>query len=77
MKTIKPITAAVLSIAAASAFAGTDDGNVPAYPTVRASRQEPRPVPIAGSESGQAAGGDSKQQDDFLRQLKANSNGNN
>ncbi|HEY4374946.1 MAG TPA: hypothetical protein VGN52_23695 [Burkholderiales bacterium] len=73
MKTIKLLAATAALIAAASAFAGTDDGNVPPYPTERILGQAPTPAPTASTgESGKAASGDTGM-NDFLRQLQATS----
>lgn len=73
MKTIKLLAATAALIAASSAFAGTDDGNVAPYPTERASHQVPNPMPTASSgETGKAASGGAGTPD-FLRQLEATS----
>ncbi len=73
MKTLHLLSASLILAAASSAFAGTDDGNVPkAYV-----RQTPRQITAPGAASNDtskdsgAAASAKKPQTDFLRQQSA------
>lgn len=72
MKTLQLLSASLILAAAGSAFAGTDDGNVPNAYVLQTPNQVTAPAAKAdSSETGKAAGANAGT--DFLRQQSATS----
>ncbi|HEX4330290.1 MAG TPA: hypothetical protein VH105_26115 [Burkholderiales bacterium] len=70
MKTLHILSASLILAAASSAFAGTDDGNVPGAYVLQTPRQVSAPVATTTQDTGTAAS--AKMADtDFLRQQRA------
>ena len=74
MKTLHILSASLILAAASSAFAGTDDGNVPGAYVLQTPRQMTQPVATKDADTSKdsgAAASAKKPQTDFLRQQSA------